>query len=87
MKTGGQKGVLLMVSEEFLSEIDAHYPKFGYSDRASFIRDAVWQLIKTYGVTLPLAYKAAPSRAGKGGRPRKSALASASAEEKPRKRA
>jgi hypothetical protein len=57
-----------MVDERFLEEIDAAYPKLGYSDRASFIRDAVYQLMKEGGYKLPLEYKAAPSRKGKGGR-------------------
>ena len=57
-----------MVDERFLEEIDAAYPKLGYSDRASFIREAVYQRMKEGGYKLPLEYKAAPSRKGKGGR-------------------
>jgi hypothetical protein len=74
MKSGVQKGVILMVDERFLEEIDAAYPKLGYSDRASFIRDAVYQLMKEGGYKLPLEYKAAPSRKGKGGNPKHSPI-------------
>ena len=74
MKSGVQKGVILMVDERFLEEIDAAYPDLGYSDRASFIRDAVYRLMEQHGIKLPLSYKAAPSRSGKGGRPKKAKI-------------
>jgi len=60
-----QKGMILMVSEEFLAEIDAAYPSLGYSDRASFVRAAVHQYLADRGITLPLSFKAAPPRVKK----------------------
>ncbi len=75
MSDGKQKGMILMVSESFLAEIDKAYPNLGYSDRASFVRAAVHEYLKENGVNLPMSYRAAPPRAGKskGGRPRKAA--------------
>ena len=71
-----QKSVLLMMDEAFLAEIDAAYPTLGYSDRASFIRDAVLKHMAKHGYKLPESYKAAPPRTGasRGGRPKKAAL-------------
>lgn len=68
-----QKGVILMMDERFIAEIDDAYPRLGYSDRSTFIRDAVLKEMANHGYKLPLAYKAAPPRVGKskGGRPRK----------------
>jgi hypothetical protein len=73
MDSGKQKGLILMVSEAFLAEIDRAYPNLGYGDRASFVRAAVHEYLQQNGVNLPLSYKAAPPRVGKskGGRPRK----------------
>jgi hypothetical protein len=65
-----QKAVILMMDERFVAEIDAAYPRLGYSDRATFIRDAVLKEMKKNGYDLPIAYKAAPPRTGKGGRSR-----------------
>jgi hypothetical protein len=68
-----QRQILLLMDERFVDEIDAAYPALGYSDRASFIRDAVLKELARAGVNLPASYKAAPPRLGnaKGGRPRK----------------
>lgn len=82
-----QKAVLIMMDENFLAEIDAAYPRLGYSDRATFIREAILKLMAFHGYNLPVSYKAAPSRAGKGGRPKKSTLKPVSDEGKTRRRA
>lgn len=68
-----QRQILLLMDERFVDEIDAAYPQLGYSDRATFIRDAVLKELKRSGVDLPASYRAAPPRIGtaKGGRPRK----------------
>lgn len=81
-----QKAVLLMMDEDFLAEIDAAYPTLGYGDRATFIREAILKLMDQHGYKLPASYKAAPSRAGKGGRSKK-VLKSVSDEGKTRRRA
>lgn len=66
-RAAGQKGVLLMMRQEFLEEIDKHLSRFGYSDRSSLIRDAVYEKLSAMGLQLPTEIKTAPSRAGKGG--------------------
>ena len=67
-----QKGILLMLDEKFLAEIDAAFPRFGYSDRTTFIRDAVIQHLKQLGIEVPLSYKAGPPRIKTSpGRPKK----------------
>lgn len=75
MRGDGQKGLILMVQEKFLAEIDRAFPKMGYSDRASFVRAAVHKYLSDNGIKLPLEYKAAPPRVNKGGRPPKAQLA------------
>jgi hypothetical protein len=71
-----QKGVILMMDERFIAEIDQAYPQLGFSDRATFIRDAVLKELARQGYRLPVSYKAAPPRVGKskGGRPKKTVL-------------
>jgi acetate kinase len=64
-----QKGVLVMMRESFLEEIDAALPKAGFSDRSKFIRDAVYQRMKAMGFNVREEAATAPSRKGKGGRP------------------
>ena len=81
MGRGRQKGLIFMVDERFLAEIDAAYPKLGYGDRATFIRDAVLKEMAKHGYHLPAAFKAGPPRSGKGGRPRKIVPLSKVAEE------
>jgi len=66
-RAAGQKAVIVMMSEEFLDLIDASLPVMGYSDRSSFIREAV-----RVKLGAPPLIAAAPSRAGKGGRPKSS---------------
>lgn len=68
IRSKGQKGVLLMMDEEFLDEIDKGFPQLGYSDRSTFIREAVYKALEEQGIKLPAILKAAPSRKGKGGR-------------------
>jgi hypothetical protein len=64
-----QKGVLVMMRESFLEEIDAALPKAGFSDRSKFIRDAVYQRMREMGFDVDPQDSTAPSRKGKGGRP------------------
>ena len=66
---GKQKQVLLKMDEDFLAEIDAAFPELGFSDRASFIRSAVFDELRRGGYKVKEQLKAAPSRAGKGGSP------------------
>ena len=68
VRSKSQKSVLLWLDENFLSEIDRAFPLLGYSDRSTFIREAVYEALEEHGIKLPAAFKAAPSRAGKGGR-------------------
>lgn len=63
--------VTTMFREEFLAELDACLDELGYSDRSQFIRDAVFESLERLGIQVPKTLKAAPSRKGKGGRPRK----------------
>ena len=65
-----------MVDARFLAEIDAAYPVLGYGDRATFVRDAILQLMAKHGYRLPASYKVGPPRTGKGGRPKTAGLAS-----------
>ena len=67
----GQKGVLVMMKEGFLSEIDSTLEASGYSDRSTFIRDAVYEKLRSLGVDVPPSSKTSPSRVGVGGRPKK----------------
>lgn len=68
--------ILLLMDERFVDEIDAAYPSLGFSDRATFIRDAVLKELARKDIHLPAAYRAAPPRVGasKGGRPKKAVL-------------
>jgi len=64
-----QKQVLIKIGADFLAEIDAAFPKLGFGDRASFIRDAMFEELRRNGFSVPAEIKAPPSRAGKGGTP------------------
>jgi hypothetical protein len=64
-----QKQLLLKVSEEFLAEVDAAFPKLGFSDRSSFIRHSILSALKAAGHVIPLAMISTPSRTGVGGSP------------------
>lgn len=66
----GQKLISVPVNEEFLKNIDAAIPKVGYSDRSSFIRDAIVEKFHKEGVKISIELSLAPSRTGKAGRPR-----------------
>ena len=58
----GQKQVLTMFDERFLAEIDAAMRRAGYSDRSKFIRDAVYEKLKTHGVHVNYTMAMAPTR-------------------------
>lgn len=58
------------MKEKFIEGIDQALEKIGYSDRSSFIRDAIAEKLRSEGINLPTELRLAPSRAGKGGRPR-----------------
>jgi len=68
-RASGQKGVIVMMKEEFISDIDSAIGTAGYSDRSSFIREAVYEKLRALGLDVPPASKAARSRVGVGGRP------------------
>jgi Arc/MetJ-type ribon-helix-helix transcriptional regulator len=63
------------MKERFIEEIDQALEKMGYSDRSSFIRDAVAEKLHSEGIEFPKDLPLAPSRAGKGGRPTQAAYA------------
>ena len=65
MRGEKQKAGILMVREEFWREIDEAFPKAGYSDRASFIRDAVFEFLAKHGKTLPPIIKTPLSHGGR----------------------
>lgn len=67
----GQKAVIVMIQDDFLDIIDQNLAQMGYPDRSSFIREAVRQRLVKDGVPVPPSMTVAPSRAGKGGRPKK----------------
>ena len=66
----GQKLISVPMKEKFIESIDQALEKIGYSDRSSFIRDAIAEKLRAAGVILPIELRLAPSRTGKGGRPR-----------------
>lgn len=70
-RAAGQKAVIVMIQDDFLDIIDDSLNQLGFTDRSSFIREAVRQRLIRDGVPVPASMTAAPSRAGKGGRPRK----------------
>jgi hypothetical protein len=65
----GQKLVPVPMSSAFIEFIDAALPRLRYSDRAKFIRDAVYEKLQRMGLKIPAEVSVAPSRAGKGGFP------------------
>lgn len=71
-RSDDQRPLTFMVKEAFLEEITRACEVGGYSDRSQFIRDAVYEAMERLGMSVPKAIKAAPSRKGKGGRPKKS---------------
>ena len=68
-RSDNQKGILVYMDEDFLKEIDRIYPREGYSDRTTFIKQSVYEMIHGLGIKLPAHLKASPSRKGKGGKP------------------
>jgi len=72
----GQKQVIVLMKEDFLDEIDRNLETMGFGDRAQFIRTAVMEKMETAGVSIPKILATPPSRAGKGGRPKKQKLES-----------
>jgi metal-responsive CopG/Arc/MetJ family transcriptional regulator len=71
VRSKDQRGVIVMMDRKFCEEIDAAFPRLGFSDRSTFIRDAVYKRLEEMNIRVPASLKAAPSRAGKGGRPKK----------------
>jgi hypothetical protein len=67
----GQKAIIVMMREEFITEIDGNLGKLGYGDRASLIREAVVEKMIKMGIEVPKVLSTPPCRAGKGGRPAK----------------
>lgn len=65
----GQKQIPVMMKEDFVDTIDSALAQLGYTDRAKFIRDAVFEKLENSGIKLPREISLAPDRAGKGGRP------------------
>jgi Arc/MetJ-type ribon-helix-helix transcriptional regulator len=67
-RSKGQRGIIVMMRESFIEEIDGSLLHCGYTDRSSFIRDAVYEKLERMGISIPLVEKTAPQRSGKGGR-------------------
>ncbi len=67
----GQKQVIVMMDEEFLNAIDSKLKEMGYDDRAGLIRSAIYEKLLNMGYKIPRELSTAPSRRGKGGRPKK----------------
>jgi len=63
----GQKQIITMMKEEFVSEIEASLSKMGYADRSAFIREAVYEKMDRMGIKVPKEYHVAPVRTGAGG--------------------
>lgn len=61
-------------SQEFIDCLDGAIRQLGYVSRSQFIRDAVFEKLKNQGVSMDRELALAPSRIGKGGRPRKAAV-------------
>lgn len=57
-----------MMSETFLETIDRNLTGMGFSDRASFLRQAAKEKLESSGISVPIGDALPPSRAGKGGR-------------------
>jgi len=70
-RAAGQRQVIVVMQEAAVDEIDRHLAAMGFSDRASFIRQAIAEKLELSGYGVPKEMLVAPSRAGKGGRPKK----------------
>jgi len=68
----GQKQVLVLVRGPFLMAIDEKLEAMGYGNSAGLIRDTVYEKLARMGYSLTREIATAPSRAGKGGRSKKS---------------
>lgn len=75
VRSDGQKAIIVMMRVEFIEKIDAAISKLGYNDRASLIRDAVYQMLKANNISVTVVDKTIPGRTGKGGRPKKESTA------------
>lgn len=62
VRAEGQKPVLVMMDQDFLDEIARNLPRAGYSDRSSFIRDAVFEKLRRIGVKVAYIKALAPAR-------------------------
>jgi Arc/MetJ-type ribon-helix-helix transcriptional regulator len=58
----GQKPVLIMMDEEFIDEIARNLARAGYSDRSSFVRDAVFEKLRRLGIKVDYSKALAPTR-------------------------
>lgn len=67
-RASGQSLIGCHVDAQFLAEIDAAR---GGKSRSDFLREALYDYLKKLGYDLPPAWKYAPDRTGKGGRPKK----------------
>jgi hypothetical protein len=65
----GQKLISVPMFESFIKAIDRALRPLGYSDRSSFIRDAISEKLAADGIKIPVDLSTAPGRSGKGGRP------------------
>jgi len=72
-RASGQKQVIVVLKEDFLDKIDRNLPSMGFGDRAQFIRQAVKEKLQANGVSVSAFEVTPPSRAGKGGRPKRQA--------------
>jgi hypothetical protein len=64
----GQRHIPILMSEDFLLAIADGMKLTGHTERARFVRDAVYEKLLGLGMKLPIAISKAPGRAGKGGR-------------------
>jgi hypothetical protein len=71
IRGAGQKPVLIFMHEEFIAQIDIRLPGMGYSDRAKFIRDAVYEKLERESPGVLRELSLSPNRVGKGGSAKK----------------
>jgi len=74
LRAPGQKLVAISMNEQFIEVIDVALPNMGYSDRSSFIRDAIIEKLHAARIKVSPALSLPPCRVGKGGRPPKPKL-------------
>lgn len=72
-RSDGQRVINVPMDESFVNEIESALARAGYTDRSSFIRDAIAEALHNRnpapGIDFYQRLAAAPSRVGKGGRP------------------